>query len=77
MWISLTKISGNAPPAPVDETTITNTQGDSGGQFRVTDGFYMYNLPMSQLDPTAQYQVGISPNSDGSHPAGVVQFGLK
>lgn len=76
-WVSLTKISGNAPPAPVDESTITDTQGDSGGQFRQVDGMYMYNLPMSQLDPTAQYQVGISPNSNGSSPAGVVQFGLK
>ena len=77
MWISLTKLSGNAPAAPVDESTITDTQGDSGGQFRVTDGMYMYNLPMSQLDPTAQYRVGISPNSDGSSPVGVVQFGIK
>jgi hypothetical protein len=77
MWISLTKISGNAPAAPVDESTITGTQGDTGGQFRVVSGFYMYNLPMTQLDPTAQYQVGISPNSDGSNPAGVVGFGLK
>ena len=77
MWISLTKLSSNAPAAPVDESTITNTQGDTGGQFRITNGMYMYNLPISQLDPTAQYQVGISPNSDGSNPAGVVQFGIK
>ncbi len=77
MWISLTKLSSNAPAEPVDGSTITSTQGDSGGQFRVADGMYMYNLPMSQLNPTAQYKVGISPNSDGSGAVGLVQFGLR
>ena len=79
-WISLTKLSGNAPPAPVDETTLNDTQGDAGGLLRsVGGGTYMYNLPMSQLDPTAQYKVGISPNSDGSSPipSSLVQFGIK
>jgi hypothetical protein len=38
----------------------------------------MYNVPVSNLpDPTATYQVGISFNSNGSSPVGVVQFGLK
>jgi hypothetical protein len=77
-WLYLAKVSGSTPPAPIDENLIDNTQGDSGGQFRLVNGFYMYNLPLSQLtDLTAQYQIGISPNNDGSNPAGVVQFGLK
>jgi hypothetical protein len=78
MYIYLAKVSSNSPVAPIDESLITDTQGDTGGQFRVANGFYMYNLPLSQLtDLSAQYQVGISPNPDGSSPVGVVQFGLK
>ena len=77
-WLYLAKVSGNAPAAQVDESIVTDTQGDSGGQFRTADGFYIYNFPVSQLtDLSAQYQIGISFNSNGSNPAGVVQFGIK
>jgi hypothetical protein len=77
-WLYLSKKSGAAPAQQIDESLIDNTQGDFGGQFRMTGGFYMYNLPLSQLtDLTATYQIGISPNSDGSNPAGLVTFGLK
>jgi hypothetical protein len=76
-WIYLTKTSGTAP-GPIDESTITSAQGDAGGQFRQVDGKYIYNLRVSFLsDPTAAYEVGISFNSDGSDPVGVVGFGLK
>jgi hypothetical protein len=78
MWLYLYKSSGATPAQQIDESLIDNTQGDTGGQFRVANGFYVYNLPLSQLpDLTATYQIGISPNSDGSNPAGVVSFGLK
>lgn len=78
MWLYLAKVSGGTPPAQIDESVIDNTQGDTGGQFRVVNGFYMYNLPLSQLtDLTASYTIGISPNSDGSNPVGLVSFGLK
>jgi hypothetical protein len=79
MYLYLGKVSGGVPGAPIDETGLYNTQGDFGGQFRVVDGMYMYNLPMSQLtDLTATWAVGISPNSNGSNPLPVpVQFGLK
>lgn len=77
-WISLSKMSGSTPLPPIDEPTITSTQGDTGGQFRQVDGMYIYNLPVSQLpDLAATDQVGISFNSDGSDPVGVVKFGLK
>jgi hypothetical protein len=77
-WIYLYKVNGATPPAQIDESLITSTQGDSGGQFRQVDGMYIYNLPVSNLpDPQATYQVGISFNPDGSNPAGVVNFGLK
>jgi hypothetical protein len=76
-WISLNKTSGSAP-GPVDETTLFSTQGDTGGQFRQVDGKYIYNLPVKSLpDPSATYDVGISFNSAGSAPVGVVSFGLK
>jgi hypothetical protein len=77
-WIYLYKVAGATPAAQIDEQLITSTQRDSGGQFRQVDSKYIYNLPVSNLpDPTAKYQVGISFNSDGSAPAGVVGFGLK
>jgi hypothetical protein len=76
-WISLTQTSGSAAGS-IDESTITSTQGDSGGQFRQVDSKYIYNLPVAQLpDKTATYQVGISFNSDGSDPVGLVGFALK
>jgi hypothetical protein len=78
MWLYLAKTSGSTPAQQIDESLIDNTQGDTGGQFRVVNGFYMYNLPLSQLtDLTATYTIGISPNSDGSNPVGLVSFGLK
>jgi hypothetical protein len=77
-WLYLYKSSGATPAAQIDETLIDNTQGDTGGQFRLVNGFYMYNLPLSQLpDLTASYTIGISPHSDGSNPVGQVTFGLK
>ena len=77
-WIYLYKSTGSTPAGQIDETTIFSTQGDIGGQFRQVDGKYMYNLPVAQLpDRTAQYQVGISFNEDGSDPVGLVSFGLK
>jgi hypothetical protein len=77
-WIYLYKASGSTPATQIDEQLITSTQRDVGGQFRQVDGKYIYNLPVSNLpDPTAKYQVGISFNSDGSDPVGVVGFGLK
>ena len=77
-WVYLAKVSGTTP-TQVDETTITSTQGDTGGQFRQVDGMYIYNLPVKQLtDKTATYKVGISFNPDGSDPAASpVGFGLK
>lgn len=77
-WIYLTKVSG-ASPGQIDETTISSTQGDVGGQFRQVDGMYIYNLPVQQLpDKTATYQVGISFNADGSDPAdSPVDFSLR
>jgi hypothetical protein len=78
MWLYLYKNSSATPAAQIDEALLTSTQGDSGGQFRQVDGKYIYNLPVSNLpDKSATFQVSISPNSDGSNPAGVVQFGLK
>jgi hypothetical protein len=77
-WIYLYKASGVTPAGQLDESLITSTQGDSGGQFRQVDSKYIYNLPVSNLpDKSATYQVGISFNADGSNPAGVVSFGLK
>lgn len=73
-YLYLAKVGGSQ----IAENTLTDTQGNTGGQFRVVDGMYMYNLPLSQLtDLTAQYKVGISFHTDGSDPAGLVQFGLK
>ena len=75
--MSLYKTSGATPSQVVDENLV-DTQGDSGGQYRVVDGMYMYNFPVSNLpDPTATYKIGISFHSDGSSPVGVVQFGTK
>jgi hypothetical protein len=77
-YIYLAKVSGQTPAAQIDETLLYSTQGDSGGQFRQVDGKYIYNLPVKQLtDLSATYKVGISFNSDGSDPVGVVGFGLK
>lgn len=77
-WLSISKTSGATPAGQVNESTIDNTQGDTGGQFRLVNGFYMYNLPLSQLtDLTATYTIGISPNNNGSNPVGLVSFGLK
>lgn len=79
MYLHLYKVSGQTPVSAIDEALITNTQGDLGGQFRVVDGMYMYNLPLNQLpDLTATYEVGITTHSDGSNPLPTpVQFGLK
>jgi hypothetical protein len=78
-YLYLLKNSDATPPAQIDETTLTSTQGDSGGQFRQVDGKYIYNLPVSNLpDKTASYTVGISFNPDGSSPVpATVMFGLK
>jgi len=77
-WLAISKTSGATPAGTINESLIDNTQGDTGGQFRLVNGFYMYNLPLSQLtDLTATYTIGISPNSDGSSPVGLVTFGLK
>jgi hypothetical protein len=78
-WISVTKFNGATPIGPIDESTLTSTQGDVGGQFRQVDSMYMYNLPVNDLtDKTATYQVGVSFHSDGSSPvANTVTFGLK
>jgi hypothetical protein len=78
-WISITKFNGATPIGPIDESTLTSTQGDVGGQFRQVDSMYMYNLPVNDLgDPSATYQVGVSFHSDGSSPVpSTVKFGLK
>jgi hypothetical protein len=78
-WISLSKTSGATPAGAIDETTLTSTQGDTGGQFRQVDGKYIYNLPVSNLpDSTATYSVGVSFQSDGSSPVPVIaHFGLR
>ena len=77
-WLYLAEKSGATPVQQIDESAVTDTQGDTGGQFRLANGFYMYNLPLSQLsDLTAVYTVGISPNNDGSNPISSVSLGLK
>jgi hypothetical protein len=78
-WISITKTSGATPAGAIDESTLTSTQGDSGGQYRQVDSKYMYNLPVNDLpDPSATYTVGVSFHSDGSSPVpNTVKFGLK
>jgi hypothetical protein len=78
MWVYLAKTSSATPGQVVDENLVS-TQGDSGGQFRQVDSKYIYNMPVSNLpDNTATYQIGISPNSDGSNPIpNTVGFGLK
>jgi hypothetical protein len=77
-YIALTKVSGS-DPGPIDESYITSTQGDTGGQFRQVDGMYMYNLPVAQLpDLSASYKVWVSFNPDLSNPVdNQVKFGLK
>jgi hypothetical protein len=76
-WVYLNEVNGATPGQAVDENLV-DTQGDNGGQYRVVDGMYMYNFPVSNLkDPTATYQIGISFHSDGSSPVGVVPFGTK
>jgi hypothetical protein len=78
MWVYLAKTSSATPTQVVDENLVS-TQGDSGGQFRQVDSKYIYNMPVSNLpDNTATYQIGISPNSNGSNPIpNTVPFGLK
>ena len=78
-WISITKTSGATPAGPIDESTLTSTQGDTGGQYRQVDSMYMYNLPVNDLgDPSATYTVGVSFHSDGSSPVvHTASFGLK
>lgn len=77
-WLYVYKSSSATPGGQIDEQLLTSTQGDTGGKFRQVDGKYIYNLPVSNLpDPSATYKVGISFNSDGSDPVGVVPFGLK
>lgn len=75
-WISLSHLSGT--PGPVDESTLTSTQGDTGGQFRQVDGKYIYNLPVNDLSGAGDYSVGVSFHSDGSSPVPyIVHFGLR
>ena len=78
-WISITRNSGATPAGSIDESTLTSTRGDSGGQFRQVDSKYMYNSPVNDLqDKSATYTVGVSFNPDGSSPiANTVNFGLK
>jgi hypothetical protein len=77
MYVYLYKVSGSTPAQIVDEA-LTSTQGDTGGQYRAVDGMYMYNFPVSNLpDPSATYQIGISPTKDGAAIPNAVQFGLK
>lgn len=77
-WLYLYKTAGSTPAQAIDESLIDNTQGDSGGQFRVVDGMYMYNFPVSQLtDLTASYQFGIRIGSSTAAPIGVVGWGIK
>jgi hypothetical protein len=66
--------------APVDESTLTSTQGDSGGQFRAVDGKYIYNLPVNDLNTVSGdiWQVGVSFNADGSSPVPILaKFAIK
>jgi hypothetical protein len=77
-YVYLSKVSGATPTSNIDESTLTSTQGDSGGQYRQVDGKYMYNLPIAGLDTTATYEVGVSFQSNGNNPIpATVQFGLK
>jgi hypothetical protein len=78
-WIYLHKTSG-VSTAPIDESTLTSTQGDTGGQFRQVDGKYIYNLPVNDLNGAGGdiYNVGVSFNSDGSSPVPTIaKFALK
>jgi hypothetical protein len=77
-WIYLDKTSG-VTTAPIDETTLTSTQGDSGGQFRQVDGKYIYNLPVNDLQGASGdiWKVGISLTQNGSPIPSTVKFALK
>ena len=77
-YIYVAKVSSSPPPLQIDESLITNTQGDTGGQFRPVDGMYMYNFPVSQLpDLTGTYQFGIMLGSSSATPAGPVTLSIK
>jgi hypothetical protein len=77
-WIYLDKTSG-VTTAPIDETTLTSTQGDTGGQFRQVDGKYIYNLPVNDLQGASGdiWKVGISFTQNGSPVPSTVKFALK
>jgi hypothetical protein len=78
MYVYLSKTAGSTPAAQIDESVITDTQGDSGGQYRTADGMYMYNFPVSNLtDKSASYSIGIMTSSDGTVPIASVGFGIK
>jgi hypothetical protein len=77
-WIYLDKTSG-VTTAPIDETTLTSTQGDSGGQFRQVDGKYIYNLPVNDLQGASGdiWKVGVSFTKNGSPVPSTAKFALK
>jgi len=78
MYVYLSKTAGSTPAAQIDESVITDTQGDSGGQYRTADGMYMYNFPVSNLtDKSASYSIGIMTSSNGTVPFASVGFGIK
>jgi len=74
-WITLNK--GGSSVGPVDESILTSTQGDTGGQFRQVDGKYIYNLPVNDLSGTGDYYVGITFTQGGSPVPSQVKFGLR
>jgi hypothetical protein len=76
-WITINRVSGT--PGPIDESILTSTQGDTGGQFRQVDGKYIYNLPVSDLSwgTGDNYNVGITFTQGGSLVPAVAHFGLK
>jgi hypothetical protein len=68
--------TGDPSGQPIDESTITSVQGDTGGKFRQVDGKYIYNLDLKALNlGAAQYKVYMKLNGTDVQNPGV--FNLK
>lgn len=77
MYIDVVQDTGSAP-GTVDETTYTGV-GDTGGQFKVVNGMYKYNLSTATLPGAGTYQVFMDPSSAHNSPITTApgQFVLK